>query len=73
VNKNGFVGFPQLISHIREMWQSEERSVFLEEAAKLVEIFAHTANATGHELPLKNRLLKGLSKFLRSPILLMED
>ncbi len=64
-NKNGFVGFPQLISHIREMWQSEERSVFLEEASKLVEIFAHTANATGHELPTKESLVEGAQQIFK--------
>jgi uncharacterized protein YyaL (SSP411 family) len=65
VNKNGFVGFPQLISHIREMWQSEERTVFSEEAAKLVEIFAHTANATGHEMPSQESVVSGIEQIFK--------
>ena len=65
VNKNGFVGFPQLISHIKEMWQSDEKKIFIEEARRLVEAFAHTANATGHELPTKESFTNGIEHIFK--------
>lgn len=63
VNKNGLVGFPKLISHIHEMWQSDEKKLFSEEAKRLVEIFGHTANATGHYLPSKESSKNGIEQF----------
>lgn len=57
------IGFPQFIEHIKALWQSEERKTFVAQAEQLVEMFAHTANATGHELPKEELIPQSVEQF----------
>jgi len=57
------IGFPQFIEHIKVLWQSEERKTFVSQADQLVEMFAHTANATGHELPQEDIIPQSIEQF----------
>jgi hypothetical protein len=57
------IGFPQFIHHIKMLWESDERKLLVDQAEQLVEAFAHTSNATGHELPSSELLKRSVEQF----------
>lgn len=59
----GLIGMPQFVENIQQIWSSEERSLLLEQAEKLTELFAHTSNATGQELPSEEEVVNAVEKF----------
>jgi uncharacterized protein len=58
-------GFPELVSEIKEVWDSPERQELVLQSERLVEAFAHTSNATGHELPTWQNIQAGLERFFQ--------
>jgi len=62
-NIKGLMGLPEFVQHIQTLWVSDERQSICKEAEKLVEMFAHTSNATGHELPTQQHLMEAVEKF----------
>lgn len=58
------MGFVELLGHLKALWESEERSLIVGQASKLTEMFAHTSNATGHELPAVADVDQGTGRLL---------
>lgn len=54
--RHGLVGFKDLIVKIKQMWDSEEREHVLEQAKKIVDIFANNQNPVGDEFPEKEQI-----------------
>ena len=54
--RHGLVGFKDLIVKIKQMWNSEEREHVLEQAKKIVDIFANNQNPVGDEFPEKEQI-----------------
>jgi len=52
--KEGIIGLKELTSHIKELWNSEEREHLFDQAEKLVNLFKSSALTRGKELPTKN-------------------
>jgi hypothetical protein len=50
---HGLMGVKELISRIQEVWKGEERERILEQAEKIVEVFAENVHLQGNELPVK--------------------
>lgn len=61
-NSKETIGFPQFIHHIKMLWQSEERNRFIQQADQIVEAFAHTANATGGDLPNDDLIVRSVDQ-----------
>ncbi len=49
--QRGLIGFPQVIEQIKEIWHSKERDRLIEQADKIVEMFAHISPSVGTVLP----------------------
>ncbi len=60
----GMMGFVELLQHLQALWQSEEKALIIDQANKLTEMFAHTSNATGHELPTLQDATQGADRLL---------
>lgn len=54
--RHGLVGFKDLILKIKQMWNSEEREHVLEQAKKIVDIFANNQNPIGDDFPEKEQI-----------------
>jgi uncharacterized protein YyaL (SSP411 family) len=59
----GLIGFPELISQVKQLWEGPEKQELILQANKIVESMARTANATGQQLPTLMDLTNGLDKF----------
>jgi uncharacterized protein YyaL (SSP411 family) len=57
VNHRGLIGIGQFVQHIHQLWHGEERQQLIEQADKIVDIFAQTSKSTGDELPTENHLI----------------
>lgn len=55
-SRHGLMGLTDLIKHIHEIWQGEEREAVIMQASKIVEIFAGSIHAKGEELPDKEQV-----------------
>lgn len=62
----GLIGLIELIPHIQEVWKGEERAIITQKAEELFELFAHTSNATGHDLPRHLLITKGAEAFFET-------
>lgn len=60
---HGLMGLTELIIRIREVWEGEEREKVMEQATKIVEVFAEGIHATGTELPSKEKI-RGAAEML---------
>ncbi len=60
----GMMGLVELLQHLQVLWQSEEKTLIIDQANKLTEMFAHTSNATGHELPTLQDVTQGAGRLL---------
>lgn len=58
--QRGMMGFPQVIKQIHEIWHSSERERIVEQADKIVELFASNITTTGTALPTEVSLEKGI-------------
>lgn len=47
----GLIGMDQFITQIKMLWQSEERSLLVAQADKIVQLFENSAKTTGQDLP----------------------
>lgn len=47
----GLIGMDQFVTQIQMLWNSEERSMLISQADKIVELFKTSAKTTGSELP----------------------
>ncbi len=59
----GLMGMDEFIDHIKLLWKSDERPAIIEQANKLVEIFAHSKNATGLSLPTIEEVEVAVQRF----------
>jgi len=50
---HGLMGFSELIMRIREIWTGDERENIIEQAEKIVEVFADNIHTEGSDLPEK--------------------
>ena len=49
--RQGMMGVKQLTSHIKQLWESEERELLFDQAEKLVDLFERSSLTRGNELP----------------------
>jgi len=49
--RKGMMGVKQLTSHIKQLWESEERELLFDQAEKLVDLFERSSLTRGNELP----------------------
>lgn len=49
--RQGMMGLKQLASHIRQLWESDERELLFDQAEKLVDLFERSALTRGNEIP----------------------
>ena len=52
----GLIGMDQFVTQIQMLWQSEERSMLLAQADKIVELFQNASKTSGTDLPQKESL-----------------
>lgn len=57
------MSFPDFIREVDLLWKSPEKQELILQSGRLVESFAQTSNATGHELPTEHDIVHGLNKF----------
>lgn len=50
-SSHGLMGLTDLIKRIQELWASEERAKILDQAEKIVEVFADAVHVKGEDLP----------------------
>ncbi|WP_420420556.1 thioredoxin domain-containing protein [Simkania sp.] len=50
------MGVKELTSHIKQLWKSGERELLLDQAEKLVDLFARSVQTRGEELPSEGHL-----------------
>ncbi|MCB1066978.1 MAG: thioredoxin domain-containing protein [Simkania sp.] len=50
------MGIKELVSHIKQLWKSAERELLLDQAEKLVDLFARSVQTRGEELPNEEHL-----------------
>ena len=48
---HGMMGLTDLIEHISELWNSEEQQQVIEQAQKIVEVFAESVHSYGEKIP----------------------
>ncbi len=58
--RRGMMGFPQVIKQIEELWHSPDREKIIEQADKIVELFASNITTTGTALPGELSIEKGI-------------
>lgn len=58
--RKGLIGIDQFIKQIGELWKSDQRSHLLEQADKMVELFARSTKVSGDELPSENDLQQAI-------------
>lgn len=51
VTRKGLIGMDQFVQQIYSLWQSEERSILVDQAEKIVELFQKTTKNSGEDLP----------------------
>lgn len=56
-SKHGFMGLIELMMRIKEVWGGEEREQVVQEAKKIVEVFAESAHSRGEDLPDHDQVL----------------
>ncbi len=61
--RRGMMGFPQIVKQIMELWKSPERERIIEQADKIIEIFANNIETSGTALPSEITLEKGIESF----------
>ncbi|MCB1118757.1 MAG: thioredoxin domain-containing protein [Chlamydiia bacterium] len=49
--RQGMIGMPQMIQQIAELWQSDKREAILQQASRIVEIFASQLHTHGDKIP----------------------
>lgn len=54
--QRGLIGMDQFVTHIGQLWQSDERPFIIEQANKIVEIFSRAARTSGDEIPNEDHL-----------------
>lgn len=52
----GLIGMDQFVTQIKMLWQSEERSLLLTQADKIVQLFENSAKTQGQDLPTEEDL-----------------
>lgn len=52
----GLIGMDQFVTQIKMLWQSEERSLLVTQADKIVQLFENSAKTQGDELPTEEDL-----------------
>ncbi len=55
-SRHGMMGLTELIMRIRDVWNGEEREQVIQEAEKIVEVFAQSSHAVGDQLPFKEQI-----------------
>ncbi|MBS0616038.1 MAG: thioredoxin domain-containing protein [Verrucomicrobia bacterium] len=65
-SQKGVMGFVELLQHLKTIWESDEKTLIVDQANKLTEMFAHTSNATGHELPQMTDVEQGAARLLET-------
>lgn len=55
-SSHGLMGLTELIIRIREVWEGEERENVMEQASKIVEVFAETIHYKGDDLPEREQV-----------------
>lgn len=55
-NKHGMMGLAELVKRIHEVWIGDERERVIEQADKIVEVFAENIHVEGDELPDKEQV-----------------
>jgi len=54
------MGVKELTTHIKQLWKSDERELLLDQAEKLVDLFARSVQTRGEELPSEKHLESAL-------------
>lgn len=57
----GLIGMDQFTTQIQMLWQSEERSMLVAQADKIVQLFENSAKTSGMDLPTANDLLQSVT------------
>ncbi len=53
---HGMMGMTNLVKRIKDVWQGDERERVLEQASKIVEVFAESVHTVGDQLPEKHQV-----------------
>lgn len=61
--RRGFIGLDQFITHIKQLWQSDQRSEVVEQANKIVEVVERATKVSGDEIPGEDLVLNSLERF----------
>ncbi|NGX51424.1 MAG: hypothetical protein K1060chlam2_01290 [Chlamydiae bacterium] len=64
--RQGMMGLIQLTSHIRELWESDERELLFDQADKLVDLFERSAVTRGTETPSETLVDEALEMLFES-------
>lgn len=65
INKHGLMGMTDLVQRIREVWEGEERERVLQQADRIVEIFADSVHFHGDEIPQKEQIEEAAELFFK--------
>ena len=58
--RQGMMGLSELITHIDEIWKSEEKELLFDQANKLVDLFERSVTTRGDEIPTDGTLQEAL-------------
>jgi|JI10StandDraft_1071094.scaffolds.fasta_scaffold04644_7 uncharacterized protein YyaL (SSP411 family) len=58
--RQGMMGLSELITHIDELWKSEEKELLFDQANKLVDLFEKSVTTRGDEIPTEGTLEEAL-------------
>ncbi len=61
--QRGLIGFPQVISQIKEIWHSKDRERLIEQADKIVEMFSQISPSSGTVLPSEGLINRSIEIF----------
>lgn len=54
--RKGLIGMDQFVQQIHALWQSDERSILVDQAEKIVDLFQKTIKSAGEEMPTEEDL-----------------
>lgn len=64
-NKHGLMGLVELVTRIKEVWNSEERERVINQAEKIVEVFAESIHIKGDDLPEKEQITEAAEQLFK--------
>jgi uncharacterized protein len=66
IARNGLVGFKDIVSKIKELWNGPEKEAIILQASSMVEALNQSSNATGKELSTEEELSVAIDKFFQA-------